>query len=283
MEQIKCDSQGSARVFKAAFMTTSVNSCEKQNEAQEDAEHLFQDNAEVIQSGDDDVENLNLSQQYPDFTKELVSNQAHYKVPRSVANRRERLNGPYVKNINRSPMKQLAGTSSHEEDIYSVGTDTTPITRPGRPPSAVNTPHEDLHSQSQLLDKIASRVNWENEYSDDILTGAKENDIIQPKLTPSIKEEIATFSNNSRLVPSHQHHEQEKANTDNMPSPCDENFEAAFEDDPKKSHTQVVASPRSGRVEIDIMTGGEVEQISKTASMASLDILLHSFSSFKSN
>jgi len=260
-------------------VTTLVNSSEKQNEVQEHADHLFQDTAEVIQSGDDDVENRNLSQQYPDFTKESVSNQAHYKVPRSVANRRERLNGQYVKNINRSPMKPLAGASSHEEDIYSVGTDTTPITRPGRPPTAVNTPHENLHSQSQLLDKMASGVNWGNEYNDLILTGTKENDIMQPKFTTTITEEIITFSNNSRLVSSHQHHDeidpfglQEKANTNKMSSPQNEIFEAVVEEDPKVSHNQVVASPRSGRVEIDVMSGGEVEQnIVLTSSLAVLN------------
>jgi hypothetical protein len=87
-----------------------------------------------------------------DHLKEGSPNHEVFKIPRSVSLRPELSNTLRGKSFARTPAKSLSGANSNEDDIHSVATDSTPVTRPGRTFTALGKTDESAPHQMASID-----------------------------------------------------------------------------------------------------------------------------------
>jgi len=91
-----------------------------------------------------------------DHVKEGSANHEVFKIPRSVSLRPELSNTIRGKSFARTSAKSLSGANSNEDDLHSVATDSTPVTRPGRTFTAFEKTDESVPLQ------MASNIDFKN-------------------------------------------------------------------------------------------------------------------------
>lgn len=134
--------------------------------------------------------------------KERSSNQEVFKIPRSVSLRPELANALLGKSFARTPTKSLSGANSNEDDIHSVATDSTPVTRPGRTFTALEKTEGSVPSQMATIhfknDEVPLKATSQQNQQ------TKNSSINSKELSPMSTDELIMHSvRDTTLTPNH--------------------------------------------------------------------------------